>query len=235
MSMRETLNSQLLLGTVSGATFVPGNNAKDLNPLGYFLPKLVRTDPVAGGNIGNIASSTYDWWRAKSATLGSTGTQTGNAFALNVSTYAGMIVAMKRLYNHCSRGSGGSPDIAVFDQGSYEIFENAMDVKVRYTNTKMADVGFDNVKLRGATCIWDEVTPDVDSGTAAITGGTVFMLNSDFYHLVIDSETDMVTTPFVTPENQTASTAKILFMGNAAVSNLRKHGVGMEILQTIVA
>jgi len=234
MSMSETLSQQIVQGTVSGATFVPGNSSKDLNPLGYFLRLDVTADPTSGGNVGNLASSNT-WWRAKTATLGSTGTQTGNAFALNVSTYKGFVVALRRLYNHCSRGSGGSPDIALFDQLSYETYENALDEKVRYSNTKLADMGFDNIKLRGATCVWDEQVPDIDSGTTTITGGTCFMLNSNFYHLIIDSQTDVVTTPFVEPENQTAKTAKILFMGNTGVSNLRKHGVGYEILQTIVA
>ena len=157
MSMSEVLNKQLVQGTVSGATFVPGNSAKDLYPLGYFMRKDVSTDPTAGGNVGNIASSNT-WWRPKTAAFGAA-LDTGNAFSLNVTTYAGMIVALKRLYNHCSRGSGGSPDIALFNQESYEIYENSLDTKVRYTNTKLADAGFDNIKLRGATCIWDEVVP----------------------------------------------------------------------------
>jgi len=233
MSLREELSSQIVLGTVSGATFVPGNSVKDMNPLGYFLRKDVSTDPTVGGNVGNIASSNT-WWRAKAAAFGGSG-DTANAFGLNVTTYKGLVVALRRLYNHCSRGSGGSPNVALFDQVSYETYENALDDKVRYTNTKLADMGFDNIKLRGATCVWDEIVPDVETGTAAITKGTCFMLNTNFFHLIIDSETDVISTPFVEPENQTAKTSKILFMGNTAVSNLRKHGVGYEILQTIVA
>jgi hypothetical protein len=96
-------------------------------------------------------------------------------------------------------------------------------------------MGFDNIKLRGATCIWDEVVPDIDNGTTAITDGTAFFLNTNFYKLIIDSETDVVTTPFVEPENQTAKTAKILFMGNATCSNLRKQGVLYATSQSIVA
>ena len=46
MQMRESLNSQLLAGTVSGTTFVPGNSAKDLNPLGWFLRKNNQVDPT---------------------------------------------------------------------------------------------------------------------------------------------------------------------------------------------
>jgi hypothetical protein len=196
MSMREELNTQLIQGTVSGATFIPGNSAKDLNPLGWFLRKANATNPTAGGNVG---------------------------------------IALRRMYNYCCRGSGGSPNLVLFDQVTYETYENALDDKVRYSNTTLADMGFDNIKLRGATCIWDEVVPDIDNGTTAITDGTAFFLNTNFYKLIIDSETDVVTTPFVEPENQTAKTAKILFMGNATCSNLRKQGVLYATSQSIVA
>jgi hypothetical protein len=235
MSMREELNAQLLQGTVSGATFVPGNDAKDLHPLGYFFRKLNATDPTTGGNVGNIAGAGNSWWRHNTAVFDSASTDTGNAFAINVTTYAGMKVALRRLYNYCSRGSGGSPNLGIADQITFETYENALDVNVRFTNTKLADLGFDTIKLRGATIIWDEVIPDIDNGTTAVTAGTIFLLNTRFYKLVIDSETDIVVTPFIEPENQTAKTAKVLFMGNATVSNMRKHGVGYAPILTIAA
>lgn len=234
MTMREELNRQLLRGTVSGATFVPGNDAKDLYPLGYFFRKANATNPTTGGNVGNI-SAAESWWRHNTAVLDSASVDTGNAFAMAVTTFAGMEAALKRMYNFCSRGSGGSPDLVVADQVTFETYESSLNTKVRYQNTKMADSGFDNIKLRGATMIWDEVVPDVDNGTAAITAGTAFFINTKFYHLVIDSQTDIVTTPFVEPENQTVKTSKILFMGNAAVSNMRKHGVCYATSQTIAA
>lgn len=237
MSMREELNRQLLAGTVSGATFVPGNSGKDLYPLGYFFRKLNGTNPTVGGNVGNI-SAAETWWRHQTAVADSGSKDTGNAFALNVSTYAGLNVALKRMYNACGKGSGGYPDVAVFDQNSFETYENSLDTKTRYVNTKMADMGFDTIKLKGATCIWDEQVPSIDTGElagAATFSGTVFFINTNFYNLIIDSQTDIITTPFVEPENQTVKTAKILFMGNAAVSNMRKHGVLYGISQSIVA
>lgn len=237
MSMREELNQQLLAGTVSSSTFVPGNGAKDMNPLGYFLRKDNTTDPTTGGNVGNIAGATESWWRHKTAVADSASTDTGNSFALNVSTYAGLKVALKRLYNYCSRGSGGSPNLVVCNQETFEAYENALDDQVRYTNTRMADMGFDAIKLRGATMIWDELVPSIDDGVAAAdaTDGTAFFLNTNFYRLVIDRETDIVTTPFVEPENQTARTAKILFMGNATCSNMRKLGVLYGISKSITS
>lgn len=237
MSMRETLNQQLVQGNVSSATFVPGNSAKDLNPLGYFFRKLNATDPTTGGDVGNISASESDrtWWRHNTAVVDSASVDTGNAFALNVSTYAGLKVALRRMYNFCSRGSGGNPNLILADQVSYETYENALDVNIRFQNTKLGELGFDSLKLRGASMIWDEQVPDIDNGTVAITAGSVFFINTQFYNLIIDSETDIVTTPFVTPENQTVKTAKILFMGNAGISNMRKHGVVYAVSQTIAA
>jgi hypothetical protein len=237
MTMRETLNTQLIQGTVSGTTFVPGNDAKDLYPLGYFLRKDNTANPATGGNVGNIAASNA-WWRHHTAVYDSGSKDTGNDFALSVSTWKGLTVGLKRLYNFCSRGSGGSPNLGVMDQTTFETYESALDEKVRYQDTKMADMGFDTIKLRGATLIWDELVPSIDTGDVAGASGfvgTTFLLNTKFYKLIIDSQTDIVTTPFVEPENQTAKTAKILFMGNAAVSNLRKHGVGYAISQSITS
>ena len=235
MSMREQVNSQLVQGTVSSATFVPGNSAKDLNPLGWFMRKLNATDPTSGGNVGNISAASQSWWRHNTAVADSASIDTGNAFALNVSTYKGLAVALRRMYNYCARGSGGAPDLVLFEQMVYETYENALDDKVRYQNTTMADMGFETLKLKGATCIWDEVVPDIDNGTVAITSGNAFFLNTKFYNLVIDSETDMTVTPFVEPENQTAKTAKILFMANSIVSNLRKLGVLYAVSTSIVS
>lgn len=241
MSMKEKLNQDLVLGTVSSATFIEETSSggnKGLLPLGYFLRKANATDP-SSGSVGNISGATYSWWRHQTAVLDSGTKDTGNAFALSVSTYAGLKVALKRMYNYCSRGSGGNPDLVVSDQSTFETYENALDTQVRYQNTKMADMGFDTIKLRGATMIWDEMVPDLDEGAAmadaATPAGTAFFINTDFYKLVIDSETDIITTPFIEPENQTAKTAKILFMGNATCSNLRKMGVCYAISQSIVA
>lgn len=237
MTMREAINTQLIQGTVSSATFVPGNDAKDMYPLGYFFRKANQTNPTTGGNVGNI-SATNAYWRHVTAVADSASTDTGNAFALSVSTYKGLVVALKRLYNHCSRGTGGSPNLFVLDQNTFETYESALNENVRYTNTKMADMGFDTIKLRGATCIWDELVPSIDTGEAAggsTYTGSAFALNTNFYKLVIDSQTDIITTPFVEPENQTVKTAKILFMANAAVLNMRKHGVLYAISQSITS
>jgi hypothetical protein len=235
MSIKAVVNQQLLQGTVSTATFVAGNSSKDMFPLGYFLRYAPATDPLSGGNVGGIAASTYSWWRPQVSTFGGSAA-TGHAFGLTVTTYAGLKVALYRLYNYCSRGADGSgPNLIVTNQETYETYENALDTQKQYMDESLATMGFTNIKMKGATMVWDELVPDLYTGTAALTTGSAFFLNTKFYKLVIDKQTDFITTPFVEPENQTAKTAKVLFMGNATVSNPRKLGLASRISLSIAA
>lgn len=229
MSIKAKVNQQLLQGTVSSSTFVPGNDVKDMFPLGYFIRYAPATDPTTGGNVGGISAATYDWWRPNLCNLATT-VASAHKFGLAVTTWAGLKIGLKRLYNFCSRGADGSgPNLIVANQETYEAYESALEVNLRYSDTKLADMGFDNIKLKGSTMIWDELVPDLYSGTTSLTVGTAFYLNTKFYKLVIDKETDFITTPFVEPENQTAKVAKVLFMGNATVSNARKLGAAARI------
>ena len=232
MSMKEAVNTQLIQGTVSSATFIDGNDQKDLLPLGYFFRSAKGTNPTTS-SVGNISSATYPFWRHNVVDLTS-GAPTGYDVSVTVNTRAGLKTYLYRAWNLASRGGDGSgPDIILMDMVSYETYEMALDASKQYQDVTMAELGFDSIKLKGGTCIWDELVPDMYTGTTAITKGSAFMLNSKFYKLVIDEETDFITTPFVEPENQTAKTAKILFMGNATVSNMRKHTMVQNILQTI--
>jgi hypothetical protein len=233
MSIKQLVNTQLIQGTVSSTTFVPGTN--DLNPLGYFLRYAPNTDPVSGGNVGNIAAATYDWWRPNCANFATT-VATGHKFGLAVTTYAGLKVALYRLYNYTSRGADGSAaNLILTNQETFETYENALDTQKQYMDESLATMGFTNIKLKGATMIWDELVPDLYTGTTALTVGTAFFLNTKFYKLIIDKETDFVTTPFIEPENQTAKTAKVLFMGQSTVSNPRKLGMACRISLSIAS
>lgn len=235
LNCKATCSSPMGRVGISASYRTPLNDAKDLLPLGYFLRYAPATDPLAGGNVGEIAAATYSWWRPNVATFGGSAA-TGQQFGLTITTYAGLKVGMHRMYNFCSRGADGSaPNLIVADQVTCETYENALDQQIRYSNQALGDMGFDNIKVKGATMIWDELVPDLYTGTTAITTGTAFFLNTQFWKLVIDKETDFITTPFVEPENQTASSAKVLFMGQATTSNPRKCGVATRINQSIVA
>lgn len=243
MSLKEKVNQNIVQGTVypGGTTFIPGNDLKDMHPLGWFLAAKTSaadgtsTDPLSGDAVGNISRSTYSWWRHNTGSAGAT--KAGNEIAgVSVTTWAGLEVMLKRMYNFCTRGADGSaPNIILADQMTYEAYESSRDQKYRTQDTSLAEMGFDNVKLKAATMIWDELVPDMYSGTTSLTYGTAFYINTKFWKLIIDRETDFVTTPFIENEGQTARSAKILFMGNTVSVNQRKLGVLYRISQSLVA
>lgn len=243
MSLKQAVNQQLVQGTVytGGTTWIPGNDLKDLNPLGWFFPAKTAaadgtiTDPLSGDAVGNISRSTYDWWRHYTGSGGATKAGYESVGAA-LSTWKGLATLMKSMYNYCTRGADGSaPNIILCDQKTYEDYESSRDDKYQTSDTSLAQMGFDNVKLKAATLVWDEYVPDMYSGTTSLTYGTAFFINTKFYKLVIDRETDFTTTPFLENESQTAKAAKVLFMGNAASTNQRKGGVLYRLPLTSVA
>lgn len=217
LSMSETLSSQVLAAVPSGDLETnTGNSGKDLLPL-----SLLATDDGAG-TVGGVVAGTETWWKNKFLDMD------GTSYDTTVEQRQGF----RKLYNDCSKGPGGGPDLALCDQSTFENYEAGLDEKTRFTDTTMANLGFDNIRLKGSMLFWDEVVPTgTDSGGAGSTtyDGTLYFLNSSFLELCVDVNTDLITSPFIRPENQDARTAQVLFMGELTTSNRRKQGVAFDI------
>jgi hypothetical protein len=56
-----------------------------------------------------------------------------------------------------------------------------------------------------------------------IGSGLLFGLNLNYMYLAVDSATDMITTPFITPTNQTVKVAFILWRGQLVTNNRRRN------------
>lgn len=184
------------------------------------LPLLVGHSP-SSGTIGSVSASN-SWWQNQQA-------------ATSCTSYAVFLKVLDHLYNLCSKGVGGPPDINLVDQNVFELYQAALRNQNRYTETTRADIPFDNVAFRKQPVVWDEFMPNWATGNTALvtTQGTWLMLNSKYIHLKYDAETDFITTPFVRPVDQDAKAAQILWMGTLGVSNRRKHGVEDTIDTTI--
>ena len=96
----------------------------------------------------------------------------------------------------------------------FQKFEQTRLPLERLSNTQTASAGFTNLTFKGVPIIWDQY---VDSGV-------LYMLNTNYWNLVVDSATDFVTTPFITPTNQTVKVAFILWRGNQTTNNRRRFG-----------
>lgn len=159
------------------------------------LSNIVNTTALA-----TIAAST-SWWQSTVTASGS---------------FAGQGLSdMRTLFNTVSAsGMMDHPTVIITTQSVYEFYESTTQPQIRYGSTREADQGFVNLLFKGQPVIFDQY---VDSGV-------MYMLNEDYLFLVIDSETDFVTTTFVKPTNQTAKVAQILWAGAQVTNNRRRLG-----------
>lgn len=134
--------------------------------------------------------------------------------------------ALAKLYNNCSKGPGGSPDIALVGQYLFQEYEAGLHPFKRYNNEGPAAAGFDQLRFRGMTIFWDEYinSENVTAANAATAQELGFLINSKYLMLVIDAQTDMILSDWLQPETQDARTKHILWMGNLVTGRRKKHG-----------
>lgn len=186
------------------------------------LAKLIAKDPTSSSvvpTVGNINQSTSSWWR----------NQVKEAVITTSSTPIAFMKEADNVYNNCSKGPGGPPDLILCDQNTYELWRSAYYDKYRQTAPTDGNYPFENFKFNRATVTWDEFMPDWQSNSTTITYGTAIFFNTKFMRVIYDKETNFVNTPFQKPINQDAKIAHIMWMGNCAIDNRRKLGVWHKI------
>ena len=166
-----------------------GNSSKDWNGLGNLVE--------SGNTVGGINSSTYSWWQSKEE-----------------NTSAALTLAqMSSLYNSVSVGND-HPDLLLTTQTLFEKYEALLQPNLRYTDTKTADAGFQNLLFKAAPVMYD----------VHCTAGVFYMLNSKYLTLVGHSGKWFSQTSFVSPEDVDARYALIMCYGNLTVRNRAKQG-----------
>lgn len=207
----EGYNNPTVAGNIEANYISPSNGSLFIDP----LPFLVKKDPTTSTVVGNINQSTHTWWRNKSTEDTST-------------TFAGHLRFLRKLFNDASKGPGGSPTMILGDQSMFELYETALASQNRYVTTKKADIPFDNVAFRDKPYMWDEFVPNVEDRVVAqvTTKGSVYMLNTKFWKIKYDKQTNFYTTPFERPTGQDAKIAHIMWYGASCLSNRRKQAVG---------
>jgi hypothetical protein len=218
----------LLQGNGSGAITTPKTSAVNGSYACDPLWLIVQTDPTSAAaglaNVGNIAQATYSWWqnRVKSFT--------------GITTSKALLDGLDNLFNTCSRGPGGKPNLGLCDQTTFELIKSAYYVAYRRNADTDNDYPFPNIKFNGCPIVWDENFPNLKAGTLDTTsseGGGIVFLNFEFLKVRYEEETDFVKTEFVKPANQDAKVAHILWMGNITCSNRRKQGLGWYIPRSL--
>ena len=172
-SMREGFNQMFFADGT-------GNSGKNWNGLGNLVE--------SGNTVGGINSATAgnEYWRSY---------EENTAGALT-------LLQMATAYNSTSVGND-HPDVILTTQTLFEKYESLLQPQLRYTDTKTADAGFQNLLFKSAPIMYD----------THCTAGVMYFLNSKYIKLVGHSDKWFAQTDFVRPENQDARfTVTLLFL-----------------------
>jgi len=183
-SMREGFNTMFFADGT-------GNSGKDWNGLGNIVE--------SGNSVGGINSATAgnEYWRSY---------EENTAGALT-------LAQMATAYNTVSVGND-HPDMILTTRTLFEKYEALLQPQLRYTDTKTADAGFQNLLFKAAPVVYDTAAP----------AGTMFFINSKYLSLVGHSGKWFQQTEFVRPENLDARYALIMCYGNLTCRNRKKQG-----------
>ena len=168
-----------------------GNSGKDWNGLGNIVE--------ASGTVGGINRGTAgnEYWRSYEDNVGGALT----------------LAQMSTAYNTVSVGND-HPDMILTTQTLFEKYEALLVPQLRYTDTKTADAGFQNLLYKAAPVAYDVHCPS----------GVMFFLNSKYLTLVGHSGKWFAQTAFVSPEDVDARYALIMCYGNLTCRNAKKQG-----------
>ena len=128
----KTLMNQMSTAIYSDGT---GSGGKQLTGL-----QALVSDAPTTGTVGGIDRESNEFWRNHAKT--------------SAVTAENIYAAMNEVYMACSRGSD-RPDIIVADDELYATYEASLVPQQRFTNAKLAEAGFTNLKFKGADVIYD--------------------------------------------------------------------------------
>jgi len=156
---------------------------------------------VGTGTLGTIAGATDTFWQSTVTASGSFAAQ--GRVDMTTSTFA---VA--------SSATVDTPNLYLTNKTNFQRFLQQLLPNERIQNTSTTyNTGAKNLTFMGEPVVYGNF----------IGSGLMFGLNTNYMEFVVDTETDMVLTPWVMPTNQTAKVAFFLWRGNLTTDNRRRH------------
>jgi hypothetical protein len=160
------------------------------------LETLVNT-----GTLGTKAGATETFWQSTVTTSGQFAAQ-------------GLTDMTTAFYAVASSANVDAPSVFLTTKIIFQKFEQTRLPLERISNGDMsANAGFMNLTFKGKPIVYGNY----------ISTGLLFGLNMNYINWNVDSETDFITTPFISPSNQTVKVAYILLRANLTTNNRRRH------------
>lgn len=174
-----------------------GNGGKDITGI-----QAAIDDGTNVAVYGGINRATHTWWKSQY------GAGTGGNRPLSLSLVNSMITATTR--------GADRPDLIVTTPELWDALWEILQKQQRYEATRVADTGFDEIRFRGRSVVYDDDCPE----------GSMWFINSDYLTLRPHVEyANFKDTGWKKPVNQDAAVMQLLWMGNLTSSNCRRQGV----------
>lgn len=181
-----------------------GSSGKEIGGLALLVADAPETGTVGGINR---ATSGNEFWRNKSLTPSAK------------MTSADILKNMDNLYMQLCRGNE-RPDLIVSGAEMYYLFESALTPMQRFSDSKLADAGFVNMKYKNTDIIYD----GGQGGHCA--DNKMYFLNTDYIYLRPHKDRNMkVVGGERLAVNQDAIYKIIGWAGNMTMSNASMQGV----------
>jgi hypothetical protein len=167
-------------------------------------PKDIQSLPAiiaSSGTIGSINGTTNTWWASTSTTSGSFAAQGRSDLTALCNTLSMLNPA-------------GMPEMLISSQSEFQYYESSLVSQERFNTNKLADIGIKNLEFKGIPWTW----------SPQATTGTIYAIHSGGLEFIVNTDTDFIATPFVTPTNQDAKTSKLLLACCMTSGNRRKLG-----------
>jgi hypothetical protein len=157
------------------------------------------------GTVGSIVSGTFTFWK--------------NKFVDMTSPSATNIIGnMNTLWLTLVRGTD-KPDLIVSSQDLYNYYESALQANQRYADSKSASAGFESLKYKTASVIFDS------NSNYAVDTEDMYFLNTDYLYLIEHSEAKWDQDDQKVPVNQDAVVIPMYWMGQLVTSNRSLQGL----------
>ena len=171
--------------------------------------KLLIADAPETGVVGGIDRSTVgnEFWRNKSTTVA------------NPLTADTIRPAMDKMYMSLNRGTD-KPDLIVTGNDLYALFEQSLTAQQRFTDSKLAEAGFETLRFKGADVVC------VAGQGGCCPEDKMYFLNTNYLYLRSHQDRNMkVIGGERMSVNQDAIYKIIGWAGNMTMSNAALQGV----------
>lgn len=161
------------------------------------------------GTVGGINATNFPFWKNQFKEMTGTG------------TYASMRQDMNLLWMSLVRGVD-KPDLIVMSHDLYSVYEDGLQANQRYADAKMASWGFETVKYKSASVIFD------DNDNFSKTAEKAYFLNTKYLYLIEHPEARWSQEEDKVPLNQDAVVIPIYWMGQMCTSQRSLQGIMLD-------